>query len=735
VRLRLPVFGLPNRMPAGRKRPEDSAELRAWVLAAVLVGEVAVLTSGYFDAVTGVLVPLLTVVAFAISYLRRRERNIFIKVLLAFGALAALAMFFREVLSSLYDTRVPLARLFLWVQVIHSFDLPARKDLAYSLVSGVILVAVGAALSTSLLYGAFVLAFLLCSLGALVQMNLSEARERAGVGSTRSRGLVLGLVVPGFFAVVAVGLLCFSLLPQRQGMNLAMMPTSAFQSIGANFSGGVQNPYYEPPPGGDPFAAPPQDISPYSYHGFNPYMDLRSRGRLSDVVVMKVRSEEALPYRAVAFDEYNGKGWEISTGDSAETLTSDSPRFDMYAAREVESVQGPTRQVAQVFHVEKDSSNVIFGAYRPETVFFPTSTIKVDPYDSLRAPYPISEGSTYSIISQVPNASLSQLRSAGTNYPDDISEKYTQLPPGGLERTRALARELTEGAGTPYDAVLRMNEYLRQTYPYDLSIPPQREEMDAVEYFLFEQKRGYCEQFASSLVIMARTRGIPARLTTGYAPGEYNPFTGLYEVRASDAHAWVEIYFPGYGWSTFDPTPGFDSTPWHYREMSSFHGSGALSFLATRTGEALAPALGSAAALMRGVASLDPASILAAGMLVGALYLTFVYVRRRFARRHRSQIREPVNVSDARLYGRYREITTSLEAAGIARHPQETPEEHARRAAEILAEPGMARLGEIYLHARFRDAVPAALVEEFDLLEPAVLAATERLMEAQTARR
>src|SRR5918992_781564 len=248
------------RLPRGRKRqPEDSIELRAWVLAAVLVGEAAVLASGYFGVTTGILVPLLTVVAFAVSYWRRRERNIFLKVLLAFGALAALAMFFREVLSSLYDTRVPLARLFLWVQIIHAFDLPARKDLSYSLVSGLILAAVGAVLTTSLWYGVFVLAFLLCAMGAMAQMNLSEARERAGLQATRSRGLVLGTIVPCFFAVVALGLVCFSLLPQRQAMNLTMMPTSAFRNVTENFSGGVQNPYYRPP-GRDPFAGPPQAI-------------------------------------------------------------------------------------------------------------------------------------------------------------------------------------------------------------------------------------------------------------------------------------------------------------------------------------------------------------------------------------------------------------------------------------------------------------------------------------------
>jgi hypothetical protein len=541
---------------------------------------------------------------------------------------------------------------------------------------------------------------------------------------------VRGVVVPGFFAVVVVGLVCFSILPQSQGMNLTMMPTSAFKDVAANFSGGVQNPYYEPPPGGDPFAGPPQAISPNSYHGFEPYMDLRSRGRLSDEIVMKVRSEEAVPYRGIAFDEYNGKGWEISTGDSAETLASPSPRFDMYAARNTEPMQGQTRTVAQVFHVEMDSSNVIFGAYRPETVFFPTSSIKVDPYNSLRAPYKLPAGSTYSVISQVPSATPDQLRSAGTSYPEKIAEQYTSLPATGLDRTRELARELTEGTTNPYDAVLAMNEHLKRTYPYDLSISPQREDMDAVEYFLFEQKRGYCEQFSSSLAVMARSLGIPARVVTGYVPGEYNPFTGLHEVRASDAHAWVEVYFPGYGWSTFDPTPSFDSTPWQYKAASNLQGSKAFGFLMKRAGESLAPALGAAGTLMRGVASLDPVSIVIVGALVSLAYLVFVYARRHLARRRRKpSMQRSVKVSDARLYSRYRAITTALEGVGVAREPQETPEEYARRAAQRLGEPGMARLGEIYLYARFRDAVPAALVEEFGHLEPTVFKAIGQLKE------
>src|SRR5215208_3938180 len=712
---RWPEIKLPG---STKRKPEDSIELRAWVLAAVLVGEAAVLTSGYFGAVTSVLVPFLTVVAFVVSYRRRRERNIILKVMLAFGALAALAMFFREVLSSLYDTRVPLARLFLWVQVIHAFDLPARKDLSYSLVSGLILLAVGAVLTTSLWYGIFVLAFLLCAMGALTQMNLSEARERAGLRASRSRGLVLGTVVPCFFAVVAVGLVCFSFLPQRQAMNLTMMPTSAFQNVGENFSGGVQNPYYRPP-GGDPFAGPPQAISADSYHGFRPYMDLRSRGRLSDEVVMKVRSEEPVPYRGVVFDDYNGKGWEISTGDAAEKLTSDSMRFDTFTAMNTEPGEGPSREVAQVF--------------RPETVFFPTSTIKIDPCASLRAPYQIPEGSAYSVISSVPNASPEQLRSAGTAYPEEIADRYTQLPPTGLERTRALAGRLTEGTTNPYDAVLRMNQYLKENYPYDLSIPPQNREMDAVEYFLFEQKRGYCEQFSSSLAVMARSLGIPARVVTGYAPGEYNPFTGYYDVRASDPHAWVEVYFPGYGWSTFDPTPSFYATPWQYRAADNLQGGKVFGFMAKRLGEAAGPAAATAGTLMRGVARLDPASIIILGLLVGGAYLAFFYTRKFVAHRNRKTVMvRPIKVSDARLYSRYKKITTAIEEMGIVRESQETPEQYARRAARALDEPGINRLGEIYLYARFRNAVPSTLVEEFDRLEPQTLAAIERLQETQT---
>jgi Domain of unknown function (DUF4129) len=136
--------------------------------------------------------------------------------------------------------------------------------------------------------------------------------------------------------------------------------------------------------------------------------------------------------------------------------------------------------------------------------------------------------------------------------------------------------------------------------------------------------------------------------------------------------------------------------------------------------------VGVSGALVRGVARLEPASILIVGSVV-------VYASRYLTRRKPPQ-RRPVKVSDARLYSRCREITTTLEGAGVVQKSQETPEEYARRASEALGEPGIARLGEIYLHARFRDAVPAELTEEFDRLEPEAFAPVERLKAAEIVR-
>ena len=119
---------------------------------------------------------------------------------------------------------------------------------------------------------------------------------------------------------------------------------------------------------------------------------------------------------------------------------------------------------------------------------------------------------------------------------------------------KALAEEVTANAPTEYDKVAALESWIGAHTRYTTNIPPLRRGQDTVTEFLFGNRRGYCEQISTSLAVMLRSLGIPAREVTGYVPGSFNPITDLYEVRAKDAHAWVDVWFPRYGWQSFDPT-------------------------------------------------------------------------------------------------------------------------------------------------------------------------------------
>lgn len=135
------------------------------------------------------------------------------------------------------------------------------------------------------------------------------------------------------------------------------------------------------------------------------------------------------------------------------------------------------------------------------------------------------------------------------------------MPSNISPRTRDLAHQLTRDAQTPYDKARLLTDYLKRTYPYDYFPPPQAPNTETADQFLFVDKRGVCEHYVTALVVMLRELGVPARLAAGFGSGYYNAVTGCYEVRASDAHAWAEVYFPEHGWGAFDPTPGWVGDP------------------------------------------------------------------------------------------------------------------------------------------------------------------------------
>ena len=168
------------------------------------------------------------------------------------------------------------------------------------------------------------------------------------------------------------------------------------------------------------------------------------------------------------------------------------------------------------------------------------------------------EADSYSILSRAPEPTVPQLRGsspATEALPAEIAERYLALPDSVPERVLDLARRVTGDAATRYDQALAIERYLR-AYPYTLDLPEPPAGRDLVDIFLFEQQEGYCDYYASAMVVMARATGIPARLASGYAQGTYDHEAGHWVVTEQDGHSWVEVYFEGIGWVEFEPTAG-----------------------------------------------------------------------------------------------------------------------------------------------------------------------------------
>jgi transglutaminase-like putative cysteine protease len=165
----------------------------------------------------------------------------------------------------------------------------------------------------------------------------------------------------------------------------------------------------------------------------------------------------------------------------------------------------------------------------------------------------LTNNQTYSADSLIPVISEEQLRNSSTTYPAEIRQGYLPLPSTVSERVLELANELTADLDNPYDRARAIEAHLR-TYPYELEVPAPPEGSEVADYFLFDLRTGYCDYYATTMIVLARAAGLPARFVIGYSTGEYDRTSGEYVVRELHGHSWVEIYFSGIGWVEFEPT-------------------------------------------------------------------------------------------------------------------------------------------------------------------------------------
>ena len=266
---------------------------------------------------------------------------------------------------------------------------------------------------------------------------------------------------------------------------------------------------------------------------------------------MRVRSTSPDFWRGQTFDQWDGRTWTQSD-DKPKAVSGLSP---LDIPRTVgDDVAGGGQELVQTFYLEAVGPNTIFNAYRASELYFPITGVFQLSDGTLRAGVDLEEGAVYTVISTRQGVTEDRLRVSDRFRPNSqVLDRYTTLP-AATERVRQLAKDVTADAPTTYDKVRALEAWMGENTQYSLDTPPLPDGADAVDQFLFVDRVGFCEQIGSSLVVMLRSLGIPARLAVGYAPGNRNPFTGMYEVHADDAHAWAEVYFPGVGWQGFDPT-------------------------------------------------------------------------------------------------------------------------------------------------------------------------------------
>ncbi|MGA7670169.1 MAG: transglutaminase domain-containing protein [Nitrolancea sp.] len=204
-----------------------------------------------------------------------------------------------------------------------------------------------------------------------------------------------------------------------------------------------------------------------------------------------------------------------------------------------------TRSIQTRFEINSD--------YTVTTLFFTGELPVYSDVEAVFAQNGVGSGDIYDINSVVSDATAEQLRVAGTDYPVEITSRYLQLPIV-TDRTKQLAESLAANQNNPYDVAATIETYLRKNLAYNenVGVPPKGE--DAVDWFLFESKQGYCTFYASAMIEMLRVLNIPSRIAVGFYPAQYDDGSAGYLYRDLNAHAWVEVYFPQYGWVSFEPT-------------------------------------------------------------------------------------------------------------------------------------------------------------------------------------
>src|SRR5215472_6001033 len=419
--------------------------------------------------------------------------------------------------------------------VVRMFSVRRERDHVTLAILAFLMVLVSAVLTVDSLFLLSFAAFLLMAVITFVLMEMRRSEHSANVRARHSSdpqehrhlAFALARIAPSLLALILVcGAVLFFVMPR---MSVGYLGGYSF---GTDFSS-----------------------------GFSDHVQLGEIGQIqqSNSIVMHVQIDGDsagrydLHWRGVALADFDGHAWSNSREQSFLRRAPDNTFVVPGGGSGSPDNLGRQNVIHYRVLMEPVGTNVFFLAPWVRSVGGDYRWVAIDPggalydFDSRRAI------SRYEATSNIATPLPDELRMAAGNYPTSVGKSYLRFPE--LDpRVSQLAVQITGSAKNNYDKAAAIEHYLRTRLGYTLELP-QTSPKDPIANFLFERKQGHCEYFASSMAVMLRTLGIPSRVVTGFRSDEFNDLTGSYVIRAKDAHAWVEAYFPGYGWQTFDPTP------------------------------------------------------------------------------------------------------------------------------------------------------------------------------------
>lgn len=505
---------------------ENSLEGRAFVLSGFVIAVLAIVVYG-----EDYVVPAVGLVAAAVGHMvsyreRASRRGFWRQALLAALIFGALFYVIADSVLALFGGILPQANFAILLVAITSFDLKTRRNCYSSLWISLAILYLAAVYAWDYPFGLVAALWVVCLAGFWATSHLRRINAEVAGPPVAIAAMTIGALM--------LGLAAFIVLPQASGSPTSPLIIS-LPSL-TSFRGDIESP-----------ALPLVQLTG-DQTGATNSVDLHYRGRLGDAPVMYVRTGAPAYWRGLVFDTYRNGVWTAGSHDYRELQPYVPPR---------QLPPEPANNLGtfvQTFRVLRQLPGVIDAAYPIESLYVPVSGLREDAYGTFHTPDVLRPGETYSVVSYLPNLSPAALRGDELDR-EGVSPIY--LDAGQLSaQARKLAQQVTQGQGNEYDIVMALTTYLQHTYQYSLQLPPVPAGIDPVDWFLFDVKTGYCEQFATAETLMLRSLGIPARLATGYATGDYDPVLDQAVVRERDAHAWVEVWFAGHGWVPVDPTPG-----------------------------------------------------------------------------------------------------------------------------------------------------------------------------------